>query len=56
MTANYVLTSAAEADLREIIRYTGAQWGAKQTRIYLTKLTQGIDSIATGNHDRQCQR
>lgn len=46
MTARYVLTAAAEADLRDIIRYTRNQWGAEQTRRYVAKLTQGIERIA----------
>jgi plasmid stabilization system protein ParE len=30
----YDLTPAAEADLREIARYTRRQWGAAQSRRY----------------------
>lgn len=48
MTARYVLTLAAEADLRDIIRYTGKQWGDTQTRSYVTKLQADMDRIAAG--------
>lgn len=47
MTA-YVLTSAAEADMRGIIRYTRKQWGDAQVRLYIGKLEQGIDRLAAG--------
>lgn len=46
MTVRYVLTSAAEADLRDIIRYTRNEWGAAQTRRYVAKLARGIERIA----------
>lgn len=43
MTApGYILTDAAEADLRGIIRYTRKQWGDTQTRAYVSKLEAGI--------------
>ncbi len=48
MTVTYVLTAAAEADLRDIIRYTRKQWGDDQTRSYMAKLTRCIERIATG--------
>ena len=32
---SYVLTNAAESDLREIIRYTRKQWGNAQVRRYI---------------------
>lgn len=43
-----VLTAAAEADLRDVIRYTRREWGDAQTRSYLAKLTRGIERIASG--------
>ncbi|WP_416777455.1 type II toxin-antitoxin system RelE/ParE family toxin [Xenorhabdus budapestensis] len=46
---NYILTEAAEADLRAIIRYTRKQWGNVQTRRYITTLKQGIERLACGN-------
>lgn len=39
---SYVLTAAAEADMRGIIRYTRKQWGDAQVRRYIEKLEQGI--------------
>lgn len=48
MTVGYILTAGAEADLRDIIRYTREQWGDVQTRRYVAKLTRGIERIATG--------
>jgi plasmid stabilization system protein ParE len=48
LTVRYVLSSAAEADLRDIVRYTRKQWGDAQTRSYMTKLKGCIESLATG--------
>lgn len=48
MTARYILASAAEADLRDIIRYTRRQWGDAQTRSYVTKLQAGLENVAAG--------
>lgn len=48
MTTAHVLTAAAEADLRSIIRYTRQQWGDAQTRRYIADLTKGIEQIAIG--------
>ncbi|CAM5466301.1 type II toxin-antitoxin system RelE/ParE family toxin [Eoetvoesiella caeni] len=43
---HYVLTEAAEADIREIIRYTRNQWGDTQVRRYIEALEQGIVRLA----------
>lgn len=48
MTARYVLTLAAEADVRDIIRHTRKQWGDAQTRGYVAKLQAGMESVAKG--------
>ncbi|MBW8910698.1 MAG: type II toxin-antitoxin system RelE/ParE family toxin [Sphingomonas sp.] len=48
MTVGYVLSAAAEADLRDIIRYTRRQWGDTQTRAYIAKLQCGIESVSAG--------
>jgi toxin ParE1/3/4 len=48
LTASYVLTEAAEADLRGIIRYTSAQWGDDQVRLYASKLARGFERLASG--------
>lgn len=44
----YVLTAAAESDLRGIVRYTRKQWGNAQVRRYIAMLEQGIASLADG--------
>lgn len=43
-----MLTDAAEADLREIIRYTRKQWGDARVRSYVARLEQGIEHLAKG--------
>ena len=48
MSQAYVLTAAAEADVRSIIRYTRQQWGDAQVRAYMAKLDQGIARLAQG--------
>lgn len=48
MTASYVLSSAAEADLRAIVRYTRKEWGEAQTRHYMANLRDGIEALAVG--------
>lgn len=48
MTASYVLALAAEADLRDIIRYTRREWGDAQVRAYVARLQGGMESVATG--------
>lgn len=44
---SYVLTDAAEADLRGIIRYTRKEWGNAQVRPYIAKLEQGIARLVS---------
>ena len=44
----YILTAAAEADLRGIIRYTRRQWGDVQVKRYVTLLERGIARLAVG--------
>lgn len=44
----FVLTAAAESDLRGIVRYTRKQWGNAQVRHYIATLEQGIASLADG--------
>ena len=43
---NYVLTEAAEDDMRGIIRYTLREWGDVQVHRYLNKLEQGMACLA----------
>jgi plasmid stabilization system protein ParE len=45
LTKTYILTDAAEADLRDIIRYTRKQWGDAQARRYVARLEQGITRL-----------
>lgn len=45
---DYILTDAAEADLRGVIRYTRKQWGDAQVRHYIARLEQGIARLAAG--------
>ncbi|WJT01119.1 type II toxin-antitoxin system RelE/ParE family toxin [Novosphingobium humi] len=48
MTVAYVLTKAAEQDIRSILRYTRQQWGEGQMRAYMSALEQGIAQLAAG--------
>jgi plasmid stabilization system protein ParE len=44
----YELTPAAEADLREIARYTRRQWGETQSRHYAQILSTCFQNIEDG--------
>ena len=46
--SSYVLTLAAEADVRAIIRYTRKQWGDAQLRRYIATLEKGMARLAAG--------
>lgn len=48
MTDNYILTAAAEAEVRQIVRYTRQQWGEEQVRTYMAKLERGLSRLAAG--------
>lgn len=43
-----MLTLAAEADLRGIVRYTRKAWGDAQARVYAAQLERGIDAVVSG--------
>ncbi|WP_417490444.1 type II toxin-antitoxin system RelE/ParE family toxin [Maricaulis sp.] len=45
---NYVLTDAAEADIRGIIHDTRQHWGEAQLRRYMAGLESGIARLAAG--------
>jgi plasmid stabilization system protein ParE len=45
-TPAYVLTDAAETDLRAIIRYTRKRWGDDQVRRYVREPEAGINRLA----------
>lgn len=46
---DYVLTRAAETDIRGIIRHTRKEWGDTQVRRYLSKLEQAMARLAAGH-------
>src|SRR5690606_36725811 len=48
LNGNYVLTTAAESDTREIVRYTPQHWGDVQVRRYIEALEEGISRLALG--------
>jgi len=48
LSTDYILTAAAEADVRSIIRYTRKQWGDPQVRAYMAKLEGGSARLVTG--------
>jgi plasmid stabilization system protein ParE len=49
MAGPIVYTKAASADLREIARYTLAQWGEAQARSYIAQIEQAAVALADGN-------
>ncbi|MFC4256776.1 type II toxin-antitoxin system RelE/ParE family toxin [Altererythrobacter xixiisoli] len=49
MTAPYVLGSAAESDLRDILRYTRDKWGVEKARHYASRIKAGIENAASGD-------
>ncbi|MEM8577377.1 MAG: type II toxin-antitoxin system RelE/ParE family toxin [Pseudomonadota bacterium] len=51
--ALYKLTTAADADLDQIWRYTNDTWGARQADIYLDKMFACLDRIGRGLAVRQ---
>lgn len=48
MKRGYDLSLSAEADLRDIVRYTRNQWGETQARHYLAALKSCIERVAAG--------
>lgn len=48
MSAQYVLTLAAEADMRGIVRYTRKAWGDAQARRYAAQLERGLGAVVSG--------
>ncbi|MFS8380005.1 type II toxin-antitoxin system RelE/ParE family toxin [Xanthomonas campestris pv. campestris] len=54
MMHGYVLTDAAEADLRGIIRYTSARWGQAQVRRYIADLSRrDLDDVGCSSLQRR---
>ena len=48
MKRTYILTKGADADLRSIVRYTVAQWGAERCRTYIASLEETATALARG--------
>lgn len=48
MTRSFVYAPEAQAELREIVRYTARQWGAAQARVYARQIDEAADDLATG--------
>lgn len=48
MTRSYVVSAEAAADLREITKYTLAQWGEAQCRAYIAELEIAAEAVASG--------
>ena len=46
--ASYELTSAADSDLEDIIRYTLGKWGGDQARKYVRYLDRHFEDIGSG--------
>jgi len=46
MSSAYVLSKAAVADLRQIVRYTRQQWGHGQVLSYMHQLQTSITRLA----------
>lgn len=48
MTAPYVLTRGAAADLREVVRYTLQTWGRSQCQAYITEIEEAVAELSNG--------
>lgn len=48
MTRSFVYASEAQAELREVVRYTARQWGAAQARAYARQIDEAAEDLATG--------
>ncbi len=48
MIRSYVVSKGAAADLRDITRYTVANWGEAQCRIYIADLEKAAEAVAKG--------
>ncbi len=46
--AGYDLHFAAEAEFREVLRYTRKKWGGNQARVYTGKLIRCMQALASG--------
>ena len=48
MTAPYILTRGAAADLRDLVRYTFQTWGPAQCRVYVAQIEEAATELALG--------
>jgi len=48
MTAPYILTRSAAADLREVVRYTVQNWGKAQCQAYIAEIEEAATDVALG--------
>ena len=48
MTRSYVYAREAQAELREILRYSAQQWGAARTRAYARQIDDAATDLALG--------
>ncbi len=48
MSRPYILSKGAAADIREIARYTAANWGEAQCRAYMAALEKTAEAVARG--------
>ncbi len=49
MTAPYLLTHSAAADLREVVRYTLKAWGESQCQAYIAQIEEAAEELARGH-------
>lgn len=49
MTRKFVYALEAQAELREILRYTAKEWGAAQARAYALQIDEAAADLATGH-------
>jgi len=48
VTRPFVYSREAQAELREIVRYTAQQWGAAQARAYARQIDEAANDLVTG--------
>ncbi len=48
MTAPYLLTRSAAADLHEVVRYTLQLWGKAQCQTYIAQIEEAAKELALG--------
>lgn len=55
MTAPYILTRSAAADLREIVRYSLKAWGRPQCQAYIAQIEEAAEELALGQGVFKCR-